>query len=151
MGSPQWVSPFGDLGFGRLLTARPSLSQFPTSFIGTLRQGIHRKLLVASPRDTEKLILFLTLNSLGYIISYYSVVKVRLYHLTGKRCSGVFSRASVTLQKYSISSGRDKAARLIAGPYAPCDGYMLGVTLDTCFLPNFSSLLTDKLSGDGGI
>jgi hypothetical protein len=60
VGSPQWVSPFGDLGFGRLLTARPSLSQFPTSFIGIWRQGIHRKLLVASPRDTEKLILFLT-------------------------------------------------------------------------------------------
>ena len=42
----------------RLFTASRGLSQCPTSFIGTWRQGIHRKPLVASPRDTEKLILF---------------------------------------------------------------------------------------------
>ena len=42
----------------RLYTASRGLSQCPTSFIGTWRQGIHHKLLVASPRDTEKLILF---------------------------------------------------------------------------------------------
>ena len=41
-----------------LFTAPRGLSQYPTSFIGTWRQGIHRKLLVASPRDTENLILF---------------------------------------------------------------------------------------------
>ena len=42
----------------RLYTASRGLSQCPTSFIGTWRQGIHHKLLVASPRDAEKLILF---------------------------------------------------------------------------------------------
>jgi hypothetical protein len=42
----------------RLYTASRGLSQCPTSFIGIWRQGIHRKLLVASPRDAEKLILF---------------------------------------------------------------------------------------------
>src|SRR5512141_3097132 len=42
----------------RLYTASRGLSQCPTSFIGTWRQGIHRKLLVASPRDAENLILF---------------------------------------------------------------------------------------------
>ena len=43
----------------RLYTASRGFSQCPTSFIGTWRQGIHHKLLVASPRDAEKLILFL--------------------------------------------------------------------------------------------
>ena len=57
-GSLQWVSPFGNLRVNRLFTANRSLSQCPTSFIGTWRQGIHRKLLVASPRDAENLILF---------------------------------------------------------------------------------------------
>jgi hypothetical protein len=42
----------------RLFTASRGLSQCPTSFIGIWRQGIHRKPLVASPRDAEKLILF---------------------------------------------------------------------------------------------
>ena len=37
-----------------LYTATRGLSQCPTSFIGTWRQGIHRKLLVAYLRDTEK-------------------------------------------------------------------------------------------------
>ena len=41
-----------------LYTAPRGLSQCPTSFIGAWRQGILRKLLVASPRDAEKLILF---------------------------------------------------------------------------------------------
>ena len=41
-----------------LYTAPRGLSQCPTSFFGTWRQGILRKLLVASPRDAEKLILF---------------------------------------------------------------------------------------------
>src|SRR5512137_1783608 len=57
-GSPQRVSPFGDLRVGRLFTANRSLSQCPASFFGTWRQGIHRKPLVASPRDAENLILF---------------------------------------------------------------------------------------------
>ena len=41
-----------------LYTAPRGLSQCPTSFIGTWRQGIHRKPLVASPRDAENLLLF---------------------------------------------------------------------------------------------
>ena len=57
-GLRQWVSPFGYLRVERLLTAIRSFSQFPTSFIGTLRLGIHRKPLVTSPRDTENSILF---------------------------------------------------------------------------------------------
>ena len=48
-----------------LYTAPRGLSQCPTSFFGTWRQGILRKLLVASPRDAEKLILFFVL---AYII-----------------------------------------------------------------------------------
>src|SRR5512137_459381 len=57
-GSLQRVSPFGNLRVKRLFTASRGLSQCPTSLIGTWRQGIHRKLLVASPRDAEKLMLF---------------------------------------------------------------------------------------------
>ena len=41
-----------------LYTAPRDLSQCPTSFIGIWRQGIHRKPLVASPRDAENLLLF---------------------------------------------------------------------------------------------
>jgi hypothetical protein len=37
----------------RLYTATRGLSQCPTSFIGTWRQGIHRKPLVAYFRDAE--------------------------------------------------------------------------------------------------
>ena len=42
----------------RLYTAPRGFSQCPTSFIGTWRLGIHRKLLVASLRDAEKSKLF---------------------------------------------------------------------------------------------
>jgi hypothetical protein len=45
-GSLCWVSPFGDPRIYRLYTAPRGLSQCPTSFFGTLRQGIHRKLLI---------------------------------------------------------------------------------------------------------
>jgi hypothetical protein len=41
-----------------LYTAPRGLSQCPTSFIGIWHQGIHRKPLVASPRDAENLLLF---------------------------------------------------------------------------------------------
>ena len=41
-----------------LYTAPRDLSQCSTSFIGIWRQGIHRKPLVASPRDAEILLLF---------------------------------------------------------------------------------------------
>ena len=41
-----------------LYTAPRGLSQCPTSFIGIWHLGIHRKPLVASPRDAENLLLF---------------------------------------------------------------------------------------------
>jgi hypothetical protein len=66
----------------RLYTASRGLSQCPASFIGTWRQGIHHKPLVASPRDAEKLILF----GLHHF-NCYSVGKVRIHRLTGERCS----------------------------------------------------------------
>jgi hypothetical protein len=37
-----WVSPFGNLGVKGWSAPHPSLSQPPTSFIGSWRQGIHR-------------------------------------------------------------------------------------------------------------
>jgi hypothetical protein len=89
-GSPQWVSPFGNPRIERLFTATRGLSQCPASFIGTWRQGIHRKLLVASPRDAENLILF---GLHQKKINNYSVVKVLtgrnrpVSPLTGDRCS----------------------------------------------------------------
>ena len=103
VGSPQRISPFGHLRVGRLFTANRSLSQCPTSFIGIWRQGIHRKPLVASPRDAEKLILFflayikIYLNLQFFAINYYSAVKV-LAPLTGDRCTSLVSRASSTRQ-----------------------------------------------------
>jgi hypothetical protein len=39
------VTPFGNLGIIACLPASPSLSQAPTSFIASLRLGIHRTLL----------------------------------------------------------------------------------------------------------
>ena len=81
VGSPQRISPFGHLRVGRLFTANRSLSQCPTSFIGIWRQGIHRKPLVASPRDAESLLLFgLHHQSL---FSFQSAVSP----LTGERCA----------------------------------------------------------------
>ena len=50
----------------RLYTASRGLSQCPTSFFGIWRLGIHHKLLVASPRDAEKLILFAIFDKLLY-------------------------------------------------------------------------------------
>ena len=40
-----WVSPFGDPGVKGWSAPHPGLSQPPTSFIGSQRQGIHRVLL----------------------------------------------------------------------------------------------------------
>src|SRR6185312_14556225 len=40
-----WVSPFGDRGIKGWSAPPPRLSQPPTSFIGSWRQGIHRALL----------------------------------------------------------------------------------------------------------
>ena len=96
----------------RLLTATRGLSQFPASFIGVWRQGIHRKPLVASPRDAEKLILFL----LSAYIKSYIIQLVRCCSLlTSERCAPLASRASLALQPICFSNF-DKAARLIAGP-----------------------------------
>ena len=76
----------------RLYTASRGLSQCPTSFIGTWRQGIHRKLLVASPRDAEKLILFALFDKLLYRpTSSIAIQFLRCNHrLTGERRSRHF-------------------------------------------------------------
>ena len=42
-----WVSPFGDPGVKGWSAPNPGLSQPPTSFFGSWRQGIHRVLLVS--------------------------------------------------------------------------------------------------------
>ena len=42
-----WVSPFGDPGVKGWSAPHPSLSQPPTSFFGSWRQGIHRVPLVS--------------------------------------------------------------------------------------------------------
>ena len=42
-----WVSPFGDPGVKGRSAPHPGLSQPPTSFIGSWRQGIHRVPLVS--------------------------------------------------------------------------------------------------------
>jgi hypothetical protein len=60
----------------RLYTASRGLSQCPTSFFGIWRQGIHHKLLVASPRDAENSIsLLLTIFFVCFAL--YSVFKVQ--------------------------------------------------------------------------
>ena len=59
-----------------LYTATRGLSQCPTSFIGTWRQGIHRKLLVTYSCDAEKskllTLLYACLLSI-YLCRHYSV------------------------------------------------------------------------------
>jgi hypothetical protein len=82
-----------------LYTAPRGLSQCPTSFIGTWRQGILRKLLVASPRDAEKLILFC------FGLHHQITIQLLRYcsPLTGDRCSQLTSRASVALQTIFLS------------------------------------------------
>jgi len=49
-----WVSPFGNLGVKGWSAPHPSLSQPPTSFFGSWRQGIHRVLLVSWSWRTHK-------------------------------------------------------------------------------------------------
>jgi hypothetical protein len=150
-GSPQWVSPFGNLRVKRLFTANRSLSQCPTSFIGTWRQGIHRKLLVASPRDTENLILF----GLHQKINNYSVVKVLFGQhwpfspLTGDRCASRLSSTRVSCQLISF----DNATRLIAGPRntPKRSEHNFLTCLQDCQLQTFCHPFLHKLSGDGGI
>src|SRR5271157_686985 len=91
----------------RLYTATRGLSQCPASFIGTWRQGIHRKPLVASPRDAEKLILF----GLHQKISHYSVGKVLFSPSTGEGCASPVSRAPLDSRLWLFN----KATRLTAG------------------------------------
>jgi hypothetical protein len=72
----------------RLYTAPRGLSQCPASFIGTWRQGIHHKPLVASPRDAEKLILFFTYDKLLCRPTSIAIQFLRFSHrLSGERCS----------------------------------------------------------------
>ena len=81
-----------------LYTAPRDFSQCPTSFIGTWRQGILRKLLVASPRDAEKLILF--------CFGLHHQITIQLVKcsspLTGDRCAQLAFKASVTLQLFGF-------------------------------------------------
>ena len=95
--------PYSDiLGYNACTRLPGGLSQCPTSFIGTWRQGIHHKLLVASPRDTEKLILFaLLITSINFFIGLHHLAIQFLRFislLTSDRCSRSQSRASITLQ-----------------------------------------------------
>ena len=116
VGLPQRVSPFGDLRVKRLFTANRSLSQCPTSFFGTWRQGIHRKLLVASPRDAENLILFglhQKDQSLFGCQGAISPPAAGFLPLTGERCVPHSSSTPLDFQPVSF----DKATRLIAGPH----------------------------------
>ena len=64
-GSLERVSSFGHPRIAACTRLPRGLSQCPTSFIGIWRQGIHRKPLVASPRDAENLLLF------NYLLSAY--------------------------------------------------------------------------------
>jgi hypothetical protein len=82
----------------RLFTATRGLSQCPTSFFGTWRQGIHRKPLVASPRDAEKLILF-SLHQNNQIYNY-SVVKVLFSLLVSDRCASLLSSTWIDSQLF---------------------------------------------------
>ena len=54
--------PHSDIPGSKPVHGSRGLSQCSTSFIGTWRQGIHRKPLVASPRDAENLLLFSSTN-----------------------------------------------------------------------------------------
>jgi hypothetical protein len=105
----------------RLLTTSRGFSQFPTSFIGTWRQGIHRKPLVASPRDTEKSILFWpTSKRLVYQLLFSC--KGAGSPLTGERCSsrlpsnlGAFVKGIGCLSRSSFVN-LQKTTRQTAGP-----------------------------------
>jgi hypothetical protein len=108
-GSLWRVSPFGDLRVNRLFTANRSLSQCPTSFVGTWRQGIHRKLLVASPRDAENLILFGLHQKDQSLFGCQGSISP----LTGERCVPHSSSTPLDCQLISF----DKATQLIAGSH----------------------------------
>ena len=116
-GSPAAGFPIRKSSDQNLFTVTRGLSQCPTSFIGTWRQGIHRKPLVASPRDTEKLILFGLQNIFTIFFRIiYSSVTIQLVRccspLTGERCAQLLFRASLALQPALFF---DKKTRLIAG------------------------------------
>jgi hypothetical protein len=101
----------------RLFTATRGLSQCPTSFFGTWRQGIHRKPLVASPRDAEKLILFGLHQKINQI-NNYSVVKVLFSPLTGDRCTSHESRTRIDSQLlFSTNRPSSSPGRVVL----PCD------------------------------
>ena len=93
----------------RLYTATRGFSQCPTSFFGTWRQGIHRKLYVAYLRDAEKSKLF--------VFCAYSVGKVlQPYGCSAVDCRRLFliyrSETPITLQPFCFS---DKTTRHTAG------------------------------------
>jgi hypothetical protein len=118
----------------RLFTATRGLSQCPTSFFGTWRQGIHRKPLVASPRDAEKLILFGLHQNNHY--NNYSVVKVLFSPLTGDRCASLLSSTRVGCQLF-LSTKRPglSPGRVVH----PCDLSHSAIVLPRYPTSNFSS------------
>ncbi len=72
VGSPTAGFPIRISSDLHLYTTSRGFSQCPTSFFGTWRLGIHRKLLVAFLRDAEKSKLF------ALLFVFYSIGNVRL-------------------------------------------------------------------------
>ena len=148
-GSPQRVSPFGNPRINACSRLPESLSQCPTSFIGTWRQGIHRKPLVASPRDAEKLILFGLHQKLSIQINNYSVVKVLFSPLTGDRCASHLSSTRIGSQLFFSTKRPGSSPGRVVLPlrseptfYLTCQGRQL---------QTFRHPFIHRLSGDDGI
>ena len=136
----------------RLYTASRGFSQCPTSFIGTWRQGIHRKPLVASPRDAEKLILFVLTFFLLYRPTSIAIQFLRCTHrLTGERRSRYYPGHRSPFNLFTLQRQFDPATppgrnRTQLGVFLNL--YLLAVKQ---FLLLSVFLLTQTLSGDGGI
>ena len=152
----------------RLFTATRGLSQCPTSFFGTWCQGIHRKLLVASPRDAEKLILFglhVFHVVIHVFISYYSVGKVQSHRLTGERCSQPEFRASITLRQaapFRDFAGQSSSILLICkfsqddpAHHRVVKSHAMKPCIELCYLAFeqilFTTFLCYSAGGDDGI
>lgn|GEM_PF-6744248 len=136
----------------RLLTASRGLSQFPTSFIGVWRQGIHRKPLVASPRDAEKLILFLLAFGLQFYVIHYSVGKV-LFAVDQRAMLSTFVKGIARPSTHIRFSNFDKATRLIAGPRKSVAIVSLQYSQKNADrqIFSFTALTTVRSCGDDGI
>ena len=126
-----------------LYTAPRGLSQCPTSFFGTWRQGILRKLLVASPRDAEKLILFcfgLHHQITIQLLKYWFTVDRRTMLSTCVQGIGHPSNYS-TFTSYR-ASGRDNTTRHHRRVWKRPEWRFNLRLMPACRLTNFVSLLT---------